>query len=84
MVDSLGKEPKEEYHSLMLLTKESMKHILDVMRSYVEKNLQDLREGNHDEALIMKQHKLHFTAWLNDLNLLVGETFYTKEKDSTS
>jgi hypothetical protein len=21
----------------------------------------------------MKQHKLHFTAWLKDLNLLVGE-----------
>jgi hypothetical protein len=22
----------------------------------------------------MKQHKLHFTIWLNELNLLVGET----------
>ena len=22
----------------------------------------------------MKQHKLHFTAWLNDLNIHVGET----------
>jgi hypothetical protein len=43
------------------------------MRPYVEKHLQDLRERIQDEALIMKQHNLHFTAWLNDLNILVGE-----------
>jgi hypothetical protein len=28
---------------------------------------------NEDEDLIMKQHKLHFTSWLKDLNLHVGE-----------
>jgi hypothetical protein len=29
---------------------------------------------NQDEVLIMKQHKLHFTTWLKDLNLPVSET----------
>ncbi len=47
---------------------------LVVMKPYVEKHLQELREKIQDEALIMKQHKLHFTAWLKDLNLPVGET----------
>jgi hypothetical protein len=32
-----------------------------------------LRE-NQDEDLIMKQHKLHFTTWLKDVNLPVDET----------
>jgi hypothetical protein len=27
-----------------------------------------------DETLIMKQHKLHFTPWLLDLNIPIGET----------
>jgi hypothetical protein len=49
-------------------------HQLAVMRPYVEKYLQELREKIQDEALIMKQHKLHFIAWLKDLNLSVGET----------
>jgi hypothetical protein len=44
------------------------------MRPYVEKHLQELREKNQDEVLIMKQHKLHFITWLRDLNLPVGET----------
>jgi hypothetical protein len=44
------------------------------MGSYVEKHLNELREKIQDEALIMKQHKLHFTTWLKNLNLLVGET----------
>jgi hypothetical protein len=44
------------------------------MRPYVEKYLQELRERIQDTALIMKQHKLHFTAWLKDLNIPVGET----------
>jgi hypothetical protein len=52
----------------------SVMHQLAVMRSYVEKHLQELREKNQDEVLIMKQHKLHFTTWLKDLNLPVGET----------
>jgi hypothetical protein len=43
------------------------------MRPYVEKHLQELREKNQDEDLIMKQHKFHFTTWLKDLNLLDGE-----------
>jgi hypothetical protein len=47
---------------------------LAVMRLYVEKNLQELRERIQDETLIMKQHKLYFTAWLNDLNIHIGET----------
>jgi hypothetical protein len=46
---------------------------LAVMRPYVEKYLHELREKNQDEDLIMKQHKLHFTTWLKDLNLPVGE-----------
>jgi YD repeat-containing protein len=49
-------------------------HQLAVMRPYVKKHLQELRQKNQDEDLIMKQHKLHFTTWLNDLNLPVGET----------
>jgi hypothetical protein len=27
-----------------------------------------------DETLIMKQRKLHFTAWLKDPNIHIGET----------
>jgi hypothetical protein len=49
-------------------------HQLAIMRPYVEKYLQELRKKNQDEDLIMKQHKLHFTTWLKDLNLPVGET----------
>jgi hypothetical protein len=48
-------------------------HQLVVMGPYVEKHSQELREKIQDEALIMKQHKLHFTAWLKNLNLSVGE-----------
>jgi hypothetical protein len=44
------------------------------MRPYIKKHLQELREKNQDEILIMKQHKLHFTTWLKDLNIHVGET----------
>jgi hypothetical protein len=49
-------------------------HQLAVMKSYVERRLQELRERIQDETLIMKQHKLHFTAWLKNLNIPVGET----------
>jgi hypothetical protein len=52
----------------------SIMHQLAVMRSYIEKHLQELREKNQDKDLIMKQHKLHFTKWLKDINLPVGET----------
>jgi hypothetical protein len=48
-------------------------HQLAIMRPYVEKHLQELREKNQNNDLIMKQHKLHFTTWLKDLNLPVGE-----------
>jgi hypothetical protein len=48
-------------------------HQLTVMRPYVEKHLQELRKKNQDEDLIMKQHKLHFTTWLKDINLRVSE-----------
>jgi hypothetical protein len=37
-------------------------------------HLQELHKRIQDEALIMKQHKLHFIAWLKDLNIPVGET----------
>jgi hypothetical protein len=49
-------------------------HQLAVVRPYVEKHLQELREKNQDDDLIMKQHKLHFTTWLKELNLPVRET----------
>jgi hypothetical protein len=52
----------------------SIMHQLAVMRSYVEKHLQELCERIQDEALIMKQHKLHFTTWLKDLINPVGVT----------
>jgi hypothetical protein len=48
-------------------------HQLAVMRPNVEKHLQELRKKNQEKDLIMKQHKLHFTTWLKDLNLPVGE-----------
>jgi hypothetical protein len=35
--------------------------------------LHELHEKNQDGDLIMKQHKLHFTTWLKDLNLPIGE-----------
>jgi hypothetical protein len=41
---------------------------LAVMRPYVEKNLQELHERIQDETLIMKQHKLHFIAWLKAIS----------------
>jgi hypothetical protein len=47
---------------------------LAVMRPYIEKHLQGLCERIQDETLIMKQHKLHFTTWLKDLNIPIGET----------
>jgi hypothetical protein len=40
----------------------SVFHQLAAMRQYVDKHLQELREKNQDEVLIMKQHKLHFTT----------------------
>jgi hypothetical protein len=49
-----------------------------VMRPYIEKHLQELRERIQDETLIMKQHKLHFTAWLKDLNIRVTGTLEEK------
>jgi hypothetical protein len=49
-------------------------HQLAVMRPYVEKHLQELHDRIQDKALIMKQHKLHVTTWLKDLNISVGET----------
>jgi hypothetical protein len=52
----------------------SIMHPLAVMRSYIEKHLHELHGRIQDEALIMKQHKLHFTAWLKDLNIPIGET----------
>jgi flagellar biosynthesis chaperone FliJ len=55
----------------------SIIHQLVVMRAYVEKHLQELHKKNQDGALIMKQHKLHFTTWLKKLNHRVDKT---KEK----
>jgi hypothetical protein len=52
---------------------------LAVMRPYVEKHLQELCERIQDETLIVKQHKLYFTSWLKDLNILIGDT--PKEKN---
>jgi hypothetical protein len=52
----------------------SVIHQLAVMRPYVEKYLHEPRKKNQDVVLIMKQHKLHFTIWLKDLNLPVGIT----------
>jgi hypothetical protein len=49
-------------------------HQLAIMRPYVEKHLQELHEKNQDEDLFMKQYKLHFTTWLEDRNLPIGET----------
>jgi hypothetical protein len=46
----------------------SIMHQLAVTRPYIEKHL------------IMKQHKLHFTPWLKDLNIHVGEI--PKEKNN--
>jgi hypothetical protein len=53
-------------------------HQLAIMRPYIEKHLQELYYRIQDEALIMKQHKLHFTAWLKNLNIHVGETLEEK------
>jgi hypothetical protein len=52
----------------------SIIHQLVVMRPYVKKHLQEFHEKNQDEDLITKQHNLHFTTWLKDLNLPVGKT----------
>jgi hypothetical protein len=65
IIDSTYERVREAHFSIM--------HQLAVMRPYVEKHLQELRKKNQDEDLIMKQHKLHFTTWLKDLNLPIGE-----------
>jgi hypothetical protein len=52
----------------------SIMYQLAVMRPYIEKHLHVLREKNQDGDLIMKQHKLHFTTWLKDLNLPIDKT----------
>jgi hypothetical protein len=44
------------------------------MRPYIEKHFQELHERIQDQTLIMKQHKCHFTAWLKDTNIPIGET----------
>jgi hypothetical protein len=64
IIDATYKRVCETHFSIM--------HQLAVMRSYVEKHLQELHEKNQDEDLIMKQHKLHLTTRLKDLNLPVG------------
>jgi hypothetical protein len=65
IIDATYKRVHETHFSTM--------HQLVVMRPYVEKHLQELHKENQDKDLIMKQHKLHFTTWLKDLNLPVGE-----------
>jgi hypothetical protein len=57
----------------------SVMHQLEVMRQYVKKHLQELREKNQDEVLIMKQHMFHFTTWLKDLNLLFWQNRRRKD-----
>jgi hypothetical protein len=52
----------------------SIMHRLAGMRPYVEKHLQEFRKRIQDEDLILKQDKLHFTSWLKDFNIHVGET----------
>jgi hypothetical protein len=47
---------------------------LAVMTLYIEKHLQEVHERIQDKTLIMKQHKIYFTAWLKDLNIPFGET----------
>jgi hypothetical protein len=66
IMDATYKRVHEAHFSIM--------HQLAVMRPYVEKHLQELHEKNQDGALIMKQHKFHFTTWLKDPNLPVGKT----------
>jgi hypothetical protein len=63
---------------LILLTKECVRHILASTSTSGYETIR--REAfarafgkNQDGALIMKQHKLHFTTWLKDLNLPIGE-----------
>jgi hypothetical protein len=65
IIDATYKRVCEAHFSVM--------HQLAVMRPYVEKHLQELREKTQDEVLIMKQHKIHFTTRLKDLNLPIGE-----------
>ena len=64
----------------------SVMHELQIMAPYVDQHLQELREknGGQTEAWIMKQHKLHFTAWLKDLDLPLGETIEEKTKHRLS
>jgi hypothetical protein len=66
IIDATYERVREAHFSIM--------HQLAVMRPYIEKHLQELHEKKQDEDLTMKQHKLHFTTWLKDLNLPVGET----------
>jgi hypothetical protein len=65
IIDATYKRVCEAHFSIM--------HQLAVMRPYVKKHLQVLREKNQDEGLIMKQYKLYFTTWLKDLNLPIGK-----------
>jgi hypothetical protein len=65
IIDATYERVCEEHFSIM--------HQLVVMRPYVKKHLQELHEKNQDKHLIIKQHKLHFTTWLKDLNIPISE-----------
>jgi hypothetical protein len=52
----------------------SIKQQLAIVRPYVENHLQELHKRIQDETFILKQHKLHFTTWLKDLNIPIGDT----------
>jgi hypothetical protein len=65
IIDATYEKVSEAHFSIM--------NQLVVMRPYVETHLHELHEKHQDEDLIMKQHKLHFTTWLKDINLHVGE-----------
>jgi hypothetical protein len=53
----------------------SFLHQLEIAASYIEQHLQQLREENEGrpDSWIMKGHERHFTMWLKDQNLPVGE-----------
>jgi 2-hydroxy-3-keto-5-methylthiopentenyl-1-phosphate phosphatase len=70
LIDATYQRVREAYFTI--------KQQLAVMRPYIEKPSQEIRERIQDEFLIMKQHKLHFIAWLKDLNIPIGDTLEEK------
>ena len=67
-------------YNTVLEAHQSILHQLSIMEPLIEQHMNELHEQNngHIEDWVMKEHKRTFTTWLQDLNILDGETMEEK------